>query len=90
MGYRVGDLVRLTAVFTSNITGLPADPSAVTFSVQDPRGAITTPSPTHDSTGIYHYDLTVALPGSYRWAATGTGNVQVSGEGSFPVDAPSF
>jgi hypothetical protein len=90
MGYRVGDLIRLSALFTSNITGAPTDPSTTAFSVRDPQGGITAPTPIHDTVGTFHYDLTVTLPGEYRWVATGTGNVQVSGEGSFPVDPPEL
>lgn len=85
MTYDIGDLARLTVTF-KDIAGALTDPTAVSIVVQDPAGAETTPGGiVHESTGIYHYDLSVLLGGvyAYRWVATGA--VQAVQEGTIRV-----
>lgn len=70
------DQVRLRATFTR--LGALADPTAVTVTVKDPAGTKTVytyagSQIVKDSTGVYHYDLTVNQAGTwtYRWRSTG-------------------
>ena len=81
--YYPGQLVRVSCAFT--VSGVATDPTAVVLTVEDPAGTITTPTPVHDTTGNYHYDLTPVLPSwwSYQWKGTGT--VVASTEASFCV-----
>jgi hypothetical protein len=84
MIYEVGDVARVSVAFT-DITGAAADPTVVTLTVQAPDNTQATYTPTHDSTGAYHYDLPIALPGSYFYRFTGTGAVVAVQEGTLVV-----
>ena len=55
-----------------NKAGALAD-ATVSLTVMGPDKVAEDVTPVHDSTGIYHYDLTVDQPGRwiYRWEATG-------------------
>lgn len=92
--YDVGNLVRVSVVFTAldGITFL--DPTTVTlaYDVLDQLGqvknavtnwTVTAGQIVKDSTGHYHADLdTTAKPGvwDYRWLGTGTGQAAVDGK----------
>lgn len=52
--------------------------AAVTLTVIDPNGSVTTPTPSTSSTGLYEYLLDFTLPGFWQW------NWAVSGSGSAP------
>lgn len=87
--YDIGDTVRVTVTFT-NSAGTATDPSAVTLSVKDPKGTKTTytygsSSMVKSATGIYYYDLTATLPGSYKYVWKGTGALVVAEENRFEV-----
>jgi hypothetical protein len=91
--YDLGDLVRVTGAF-KDAAGEPIDPTAVSFKLRDPTGAVTTfvygvaPALVKDSTGHYHIDVSASMSGTwrYRWESTGAG--QAAEEGAFVV-APS-
>lgn len=72
-GYTVGEVATLTGRFL-NASGALADPSAVVLTVTAPDGSVTTPSPTHASTGVYTHNLTLTQAGIwvYRWEGSGT------------------
>lgn len=89
--YDVGDLARLSAVFT-DAAGAAIDPTVVKLAYQPPGGSVTTltygTDPIiKDSAGHYHADLSVTASGAwyYRWYSTGTG--QAAEEGVFEVRA---
>jgi hypothetical protein len=71
----VGELVRVTCVFTSLDDGAAYDPATVTFITREPDGDIvklvygTDAAVQRDSAGLFHIDLTVATAGvwRYRW-----------------------
>ena len=88
MIYDIGDVARIAAVFT-DLNGNPVDPTTITLLIQDPANNQTTPAPSHDSTGNFHYDLTTALAGTYTYRWTGTGAATVVIEGSIIVEATS-
>ncbi len=92
MTYTVGATVPVAVVFV-NAGGTLVDPTTPpALVIQDPAGAQTTPTPVHDGTGKYHYDLTVTLSGLYFYRYTGTGNgiTQTVQEGSVTVAASIF
>jgi len=84
----IGDLRRLTVTFT-NLAGTITDPTAVTFSIRDPAGVITTyvyltdAALVKSTTGVYYVDYAITLPGrhAYRWV--GTGAVETAEMGEF-------
>lgn len=55
--------------------GTLEDPTTITLTIRDPAGTVTTPTPTHSSTGTYNYTYTPTLAGiyAYNWVTTGTG-----------------
>jgi hypothetical protein len=75
--YQKGDSVRLTWS-TSDLNGVPMDPTAVILYVLTPANVLTSytlagGAVTKDSTGEFHYDLVLNEGGvwRYRWVATG-------------------
>ena len=95
MAYDKSDLVRISATFRDpTANDAYVDPSTVTLKVKDPSLATTTytypANIAKDSTGHYHFDLSVATAGlwSYRWETTGT--YQAAQEASFTVNAGAF
>lgn len=92
--YDVGDLVKLTATFTT--AGVAADPTAVSVKYKNPAGTTTTKVYGTDvevvksSTGIYYIYVSAATEGRwyYRWYSTGTG--QAAGESYFDVAQTYF
>lgn len=54
------------------------DPTTVTLTLTDPYGnqsVLTTPTVIRDGVGVYHYDLTINIPGTYAYRWQGTGAV---------------
>ena len=85
--YDIGDLVRLSATFTST-AGALADPTKVTFVVNDPSGnsSTTTSASTgvvHPSTGLYTLDVDVDEAGVWQYRVNSTGVVTTAGEAYF-------
>lgn len=85
--YTPGDVVTLSAVFL-NTSGAPTNPSNVALYVKDPFGNTTNNTPTNDSAGNYHFDLSVPNAGVYNYRWVGTGTVTTTQEGAITV-APS-
>lgn len=77
--YDVGDVVTLAATFTDP-DGTAADPTTVTVSIQEPDGTESTPAAVQDSTGVYHYDLTLSASGRWRARIAGTGAIVAAAE----------
>ncbi len=84
MTYDVGDAARLAVAFTS-LSGALTDPTTVTLTIQAPDNTQTTPSVVHDSTGKYHYDLSITQSGVYLYRYVGTGAVAAVEEGQIMV-----
>lgn len=88
--YDVGDLVRVSGVFT-DVDDEDIDPTTVTFKFTDPLDNttsytyVTDAEVVWDSKGHYHVDVSVDESGTwyYRWSSTGTG--QAAEEGSLVV-----
>ncbi len=84
--YDVGDLVRISAVFTDK-DGEFGNPTVTTFKITDPSGDTTTyvysidEELVRDSTGHFHVDISIdqAKTWYYRWE--GTGALQAAEEG---------
>ena len=89
--YELGNLIRVSAVFTDFLTGMPQDPDVVELSIRDATGTLTTylygvdAIIIKDGVGLYHADLDVEAAGKwyYRWWATGNG--QAAKENSFTI-----
>lgn len=79
-----GNQVRLSVLF-KNESGQPEDPTVVSCQIEDPTKKITTPTPTRDATGEYHYILTVGLPGRWQYRFAGTGTLVAAKESDFWV-----
>jgi hypothetical protein len=93
--YNHGDLVRLTAKFAT-LAGTPIDPDEVFVQVKLPDNTIrelkfgADPEVVRDSAGVYHYDLSLDVPGQYfyRWYSTGMG--QAADWSGFTVRSSPF
>ena len=92
MNYTAGSPVTLQQSFFDS-AGDPIDPAAVTLSVQDPGGTITTynkPQLVNPSVGVYQLTFTAQTPGNsgspptYAWEWTSTTPVAVY-QGTFTV-----
>ena len=96
--YVAGSLVTVTASFTDNVTGNPADPSTVTLKVGRKYTADTTSTYisgtltgpyaiTRVSTGNYsaNIDTTSFVQSQYTYEWIGTGGVQAITTGVFAV-----
>lgn len=71
--YDLGDVVAKQVTIT-DAAGAASDATAVTCTVTLPDGSTSTPSVSHDSTGVYSITYTPESVGRYeiRWVATGT------------------
>lgn len=94
-----GQGIRLSATVTS--LGSPFTPQNMALATKDPTGTIVAYTPTLDSTGQYHQDITLsggAATGIWlvKWQATGSGggagyaNNYAIGLDSFEVGALPF
>lgn len=89
----LGDLVRVSAVFSDVETSAALDPGVVNLSVKTPAAVVTTyvygtdPEIVKDSVGNYHADIDANEAGTwhYRWWSTGNG--QAAEEQSYTVVA---
>ncbi len=87
----IGDQRRSIGAFTS-APNVPADPSAVSYFVKRPGGAVTEfaygtdEEVVKDSTGVYHVDVTIDVAGGWseRWEGAG-GAATAAGETRFQV-----
>ena len=70
--YDVGDVVVWSVVFTDS-GGNDVDPTTVTFKYQDPSENETSVTPTKDSTGHYHHNVTIDESGIWYGRFEGTG-----------------
>lgn len=92
--YDVGDLIRVSAAFTSG--GDAIDPTTVTAKVKAPTGTITTlvygvdGGLVKDSAGNYHTDISAAEVGTYAYRFQSTGTGQAAAEGAFRVRESAF
>jgi len=86
--YDIGDLARVSAVFTDGESGDAIDPAVVKLAYK-PEGEETItltygtdPEIVKDSTGHYHADLDITSSGKwrYRWYSTGSGQAAEEGE----------
>ncbi len=86
--FDVGDIRRLTATYT-DFAAAVADPTAIVLTIREPDGVLVTkdwPAPadiTKDSTGVFHYDFTIAKEGRHVVNWTSTGAVVAAGESEF-------
>lgn len=85
--YHVGDLVNLKGTFTDTSSGNLVDATSVTMTVKAPDGTVTTPTPTHVSTGIYQFQQSATQAGVWTWKMIGTGTGQAANHGSFEVES---
>lgn len=88
--YSIGDLVQLTATFSTVPGGEPIDPSSVLVTVSDPDLNETTPAVANPSVGVFTALVSPAVAGKWRWRATGTGAAQASADSLFIVSPPTF
>lgn len=88
--YYVGQEVEMAETF--RVSGVPTNPTTVTFSLRNPLGAISTyvfgvaPEVTHPSAGRYVLTVVPTLDGDYLYWVVGTGAVEAaSSPGTFKV-----
>jgi len=88
--YNIGDLVRLTVVFT-DIAKVPENPTTVVLEILAPDGTtVTPPAITNPTTGTFYADLPIAQSGIYKYRYTGNGSVQAVQEGQIVVSPSSL
>lgn len=91
--YNTGDQVGLEITFR-NASGALTDPTAVTFRLTPPSGAVVNYTYGVDaqlvrqSIGLFTVDYIPSLPGVYDYSFTGTGAINLSEEGQFFVREP--
>lgn len=94
--YDVGDQTTLSATFTTVSTGAVVDPTTVTLKIKRPGGNETSHvygtdvNVIKDSTGKYHYVLTLDASGDWYQRWVGTGAVVTAGEKVIRVQKSSF
>jgi hypothetical protein len=81
--YFVGQVVRVFAQ-VKDVNQNLIDATVMTITFTKPNLSTTTPTVTHDGTGLYHADVTTDQTGAWSYKSTSTGVVTV-GEGSFTV-----
>lgn len=85
--YAFGATVRV-GVTVKDPTGALTDPSALTLTYKAPGQvgvtSVNIGSLTHDSTGVYHYDIAVATAGTWHYRFVST-NPAASDESVFSV-----
>jgi hypothetical protein len=85
--YDIGDVARLTGTFRAFDGVTLQDPGSLQVLVKTPGGVTTTytyPASAqivHEGTGVFHVDVDVTEPGTwrYRWVATGVGKAAEPG-----------
>lgn len=86
----LGDLVRLSASFSTVATGAAVDPDVVKLTVKNPDGDITTKTYpvgiTKSATGEYYSDVDADVAGTWYFRFWSTGNGQAANEGTFEVE----
>ena len=93
--YDKGDLVRVTATFTSP-SGAAVDPTGVVFRLKRPDGTTTVytygtdAQLVRDAVGVYRVDVSADQPNMYYYRFEGTGANQAAAEGEFDVLAGRF
>ena len=90
--YTAGNLIRITAAFTSAVTQLPIDPTTVILNLKAPDATIQalSGSVVRDGLGAYHCDVTPTLVGLYVYEWEGTGALPVANLGQFLVTQGLF
>jgi hypothetical protein len=83
--YIVTTQIRTTGTFRS-LAGALADTTAV-CTVKAPDGTTTTPAVVHDSTGVYHADITLDQAGTWYIEWQGTVSVIAAGDAAINVRA---
>ncbi len=84
--FDIGDSRRFSVAFT-DVDGIAADPTGISFKLVEPDGTetnyvyVTDAELVKDSTGNYHVDITFSQPGRHIIRFNGTGDV-VSAEQS--------
>jgi hypothetical protein len=97
MSYTIGDQSRLSAAFAT-AAGAAVDPTVVTLKIKAPPPTSTVTTHVYgtdanvikDSTGNYHYDVTLSQSGTYRYRWEGTGAAICADEGSLNVNRSKF
>jgi len=83
--YHVDDIVRLSARF--ELSNTLTDPVTVTLKITPPSSVASWLSPViKDSVGLYHYDYTPPVPGTYKYRFYGAGTVEANAALSFKVE----
>ena len=83
--YDKGDMVRIASNF-KDIAGADVDPTTIIFRIKQPDGTVealtyeTDPEVVRDSTGKYHYDLSLDQAGEYQYRVEGLGDVQAASQ----------
>lgn len=87
--YKKGQSIRVTVTF-KDFSQANADPTTVYAKATSPSNVTTQLTVTKDSTGVYHFDITLNESGIWFWQITGSGAVVAANEGSLSVDPSRF
>lgn len=83
--YANGSIIRLLAQI-KDVNQALTDATTVVITVTLPDASTSTPSVTHDGTGLYHADFTTTQAGTHTYKSVSTGVVTV-GSNTFTVTA---
>ena len=94
--YEIDTTIVIQGIFTNALTGVYADPTAITLYLLDPAGVATTqiwPGGfiVRDSLGHFHFNLTPTVSGNwtYKWRGTGAATA-TSPDTIFTVNASAL
>lgn len=92
--YDYGDVVLLSVRFT-DVNGVPADPTTITFMTLSPTNVRASyvygsSAVVKDGTGLYHLTINPTQEGTWSWRAEGMGTVADAFEGRFHVNDSAF
>lgn len=93
--YVMGAEPRLMATFVDSVTGLPMDPTGVTFVITEPTDPVTVTTYVYgtdaqlerESEGVYFVDWPTTVEGEHCYSFTGTGVVRGKAKRQFDVEA---
>lgn len=95
IAYDIGDLAEIVVHFTNISSGLPANPTAITFTQRNPAGAkivLNESNATNPAVGEWHWLLPQPfnMAGVWRFRAAGTNGVIAAAEITARVNPSLF
>lgn len=87
--YTRGQQAKLTADY-KDVNGVLTDPTTPTVKVRKPDGSVVADSPVRDTTGQYHYVVTLDTDGVWAYRFESSGNLTTASEATLIVKRSAF